>query len=462
MKDLRENLEWIKIDLDLEEALYFFPSSLTLIECDSQFDNFLRDFKEGKDFKDSTYPEHYIEDNLYNLEILYKEGFFNHLTCEDIKNIPLKRIVLANTLSCNMACTYCYNKFESNIDAPGEKDMSEDTFQKLIEFLKHNGKDLPGYELLFIGGEPLMNRSILEKAVEWKKMLEKKGKTLFLAVTTNATLLTEEMIDFCIKGKIYLKVTLEGNEREHNRHRVFPDGTGSYEKIMELLPSFFYKYDNPHKYVVTTLDTLLDEPEEKVIFMSAMGFNTVDLTEIYPGIDTKKTDEELENIYREKYRRLLSFLRFRIRSRNYLHIVQICSIINNIHFHIPLFHPCRAGIDSLSVSPDGTIYPCHHFYGDRRFALGSVYDKNFDENILSHYRLPVEERSECEKCLARLLCGGPCYHRSLAVTGDISLCNRKECIRKKALFKETLIFYNDLKKSDNESFQWFINTAIEF
>jgi len=361
-----------------------------------------------------------------------------------------------------MACTYCYNKFESNINSHEEKDMSEKTFQKLTEFLEHKGKDLPGYELLFIGGEPLMNRLILERAAEWKKILEKKGKSIFIAVTTNATLLTEEMIDFCIKGKIYLKVTLEGNEREHNRHRVFSDGTGSYGKIMELLPYFFHKYDNPHKYVVTTLDTLRDDPEERVLFISALGFNIIDLTEIYPGTDTEKTDEELEEIYRKKYRRLLSFLRFRIRSRNYLHIVQVFSIINSIHFRIPLFHPCRAGLDSLSVSPDGTIYPCHHFYGDRRFALGSVYDKDLDESILNPYRSGVDERIECAECPVRLICGGPCYHRSLAVTGEIYLCNRKECIRKKALFKETLVFYNDLKKSDHESFQWFINEAVTF
>ncbi|MEQ8169082.1 MAG: radical SAM protein [Candidatus Eremiobacterota bacterium] len=462
MKDINENLEWIKIDLDKEKSLYMFPSSLTLIEYDRQFDSFLKDFNNGRDFKNLPYPKHYIEDNLYNMEVLKKEGFFTPLTVEPLKKVPIKRVIIANTLSCNMACTYCYNKFESNKDGLKEKDMSEETFEKVIEFLEHNGKNLPGYELLFIGGEPLMNRAILEKAAEWKKTLEEKGKTLFLSVTTNTTLLTEEMIDFCIKSRIYLKITLEGNQKEHDKHRIFPDGTGTYKKIIELLPSFFYKYDNPYKYVVTTLDTLVDDPEEKVIFMSAMGFNIIDLTEIYPGIDTKKTEEELERIYREKYRRLLSFLRYRIRSRNYIHIVQISSIINNIHFHIPLFYPCRAGIDSLSVSPDGTIYACHHFFGDRRFILGSVYDKIFNKNTLAPYRITVEERSECRECPARLVCGGPCYHRCLAVTGDISLCNRKECIRKKALLKEIIIFYNELKKSDYDSFHWFINKGKEF
>ncbi len=114
MKDINENFEWIKIDLDMEKSLYMFPSSLTLIEYDRQFDNFLKDFNNGKDFKEFTYPENYIEDNLYNLDVLKKEGFFNPLTCGPLKNVHLKRIILANTLSCNLACTYCYNKFESN------------------------------------------------------------------------------------------------------------------------------------------------------------------------------------------------------------------------------------------------------------------------------------------------------------------------------------------------------------
>lgn len=303
-----------------------------------------------------------------------------------------------------------------------------------------------------------MNLEILEEAGKWGERLRKEGRDLFIAVTTNATLLSKDMIDFSMKYRINLKLTLDGNREEHNKNRIFPGGKGSYDRITDILPDYFHRYNNPSKYVATTIDTLKSDLEERVIRLGAMGFNIIDLTEIYhTEKEEEYNEEELDKIFREKYSAIFDFLYLRVRSRNYLRIIPIYDIIKGIHMKTPSFSRCTAGIDSLSVSPDGRIYPCHHFYGDKRFDMGSVYDREIEKEKFKPYRIPVTERNECNTCWAKLLCGGPCYHRSLAVTGDAFSCNKMECIRRKALIAEAFRFYIRLKNEDRESLDYFLN-----
>ncbi len=468
LKELCKNLEWVRFNLSTEDFIYFFPQSLTLIEYDNNLNRLLTDLKHIEEFHiaeerlSKFYPENYVKDNLDNLQLLMERGFFD--TFYPAKNsapMTFQRIILANTLKCNMACTYCYNKFESNLWNSCEKDMSVKTFNHITSFLEKHGKGINRFELLFIGGEPFMKIDILKEAVKWRQKLLKKNRDVLIIPTTNATLITEEIIKFCMDYGIYLKITLDGDKIEHDTNRIFPDGTGSYERINELLPDFFFLYDNPFKYVTTTIDTLKSEPVNRVILLSAMGFNVIELTEFYSVKEELLYDEkELLEIYREKYRKLFDFLFLRMRSRNYLHIIPVYDIIKKLHIRIPNPFPCRSGIDTIAVSPDGTIYPCHHFYGDTRFALGSVYDKKFDSKKLKPYRTFIGEKEECSSCWARFLCGGPCYHRSLAVTGDAFKLYLKDCIRKKALYSEAILFYIKLKNIDPAAIDWLLQCGL--
>jgi len=459
MKNFFKNLEWVKFYSLKKEPFYYFPDNMTLIEFDENFGRLLTDLKTAESQQLQGYSRGYVEDVLYNMETLRKRGLMRKIVPSVLPEyIPLNKIILANTMKCNLACAYCYNDFDSNSSSPEKGNMTVDTFLEMLKFLERNGKGLPFYKLLFIGGEPLMNLEILEEAGKWGEKLRDRGQDLLIAVTTNGTLINKETIDFCMKYRINLKLTLDGDKGEHNLNRVFPDGKGSYETIAEMLPDYFYTYKNPSKYVATTIDTLRSDLEGRIIRLAAMGFNIIDLTEIY--YEKKENDynqEEIEGIFREKYRKVFDFLYMRVRSRNYLRIIPVYDIVKSIHQRKPSFTRCTAGLDSLSVSPDGTIYPCHHFYGDKRFRLGTVYDEKISSEKLKGYRIAVTERHECSDCWARLLCGGPCYHRSLAVTGDAFLCNKMECIRRKAMIAEALSFYIRLKNQDSKSLEYFMN-----
>jgi uncharacterized protein len=499
MIDFLRDLEYIRgTSLD-GGPFYYFPDSMTLIEFDDNFGRLLEEIRRLEDpsliERLDGYPEGYVQDVLFNIGVLREKGLLNKIDFPGIPaHVPLGQIIVGNTMRCNLACTYCYNRFEMNAAASqggiglksngapsAEGDMTVDTFHLVTRFLEESGEDLPRYDLFFIGGEPLLNPEILEEAARWRKKLQAKGKDVLLAATTNAVLLDGRMADFCREHGIRLKITLDGTKEEHDSCRVFPGGGGTHRKIVDNLPGFFSTCQGTDRYAATTIDTRKAEPRERADLLSALGFEVIDLTELYsPGGDEIPDERELEEDFRRKYADLLDFLLHRIRKREYLRIIPVHEILKGLHTRKPAFMRCRAGGDSLAVSPDGTVYACHHFFGDARYALGragggATSAPALDEleegttaapapdsrrggpihvSALAPYRVPVTERPVCSTCWARLLCGGPCFHRSLAMAGDPFAPAKPECIRRKALIIETLRFYIKLSREDCAALEW--------
>lgn len=77
---------------------------------------------------------------------------------------------------------------------------------------------------------------------------------------------------------------------------------------------------------------------------------------------------------------------------------------------------CGAGITSLSVAADGSVYPCHMMH-DARFRMGNAF---VGDGPTREERLAMAERvhawdaeSACSTCDVRWICGGGCRARTL-------------------------------------------------
>lgn len=86
---------------------------------------------------------------------------------------------------------------------------------------------------MFFGGEPLINFKLIKEVVQRAKQLYS-GKILFL-MTTNASLLTNDKIDFLMENDFYLTISLNGDKQEHDRMRVYSNGRGTYDDIIKKL-----------------------------------------------------------------------------------------------------------------------------------------------------------------------------------------------------------------------------------
>ena len=86
----------------------------------------------------------------------------------------------------------------------------------------------------FMGGEPLLEFELIKKCVSY--ILQRKGdKKILFTMTTNGTLMTEDVIEFLVKYEFNLMISLDGDKKSHDINRRFKTGKGSFDIILENL-----------------------------------------------------------------------------------------------------------------------------------------------------------------------------------------------------------------------------------
>lgn len=103
------------------------------------------------------------------------------------------------TDDCNMKCNYCYEGNEKNKSV-----LSEDKLKTVLQYIIDNNPVNDPIDLVFLGGEPLLNPKMMVKAIEIINSKYADCKDLFhYSITTNGTLLTRDIIDFLIENALF-------------------------------------------------------------------------------------------------------------------------------------------------------------------------------------------------------------------------------------------------------------------
>lgn len=178
-------------------------------------------------------------------ENLIRGGFFIEKNIEEWEEVfsqwekedcsPQKFTMIINpTLDCNMRCWYCY---EQHNKMAYMSDKILQSIKNLIERQTSNS-ELKGLNIDFFGGEPLLCykkqvQPILEKAYNDCLRFKKK---LYVSFTTNGFLLTPKIIGELNKyakwGQIRIQITLDGNEKLHNKVKCLGGIHPTYKKIV--------------------------------------------------------------------------------------------------------------------------------------------------------------------------------------------------------------------------------------
>jgi len=82
----------------------------------------------------------------------------------------------------------------------------------------------------------------------------------------------------------------------------------------------------------------------------------------------------------------------------------------------------------MAVTPQGDLYPCHQFIGNRDFILGDVRRGVVNNKLSDEFRsLVLFSRGECRECWAKYYCSGGCAANAYRSTGDIRGLYRPGC-----------------------------------
>jgi uncharacterized protein len=354
------------------------------------------------------------------------------------------------TNQCNLACTYCYEYGEDKIvdteQGRQSKFMSATTARNSVEFLLKESGSVA--HLTFFGGETLLNFPVLKETVAYaRRRAAEVGKAIDFSLTTNATLLRSDIIDFLAENGIAVTVSMDGPRELQNKFRVFHNGAGSYDVVAPKIKELLRKHrSRPIGARVTLTSDTLDITRiyrhltEEFGFFE-VGFAPVTTSPTRPyAISDGGFDRMLEQ-FRELAREFLDHV-----AENRHHgFSNVKDTLEEIHKGVSKPYPCGAGLGLLGVSTDGDVAICHRFAGSETHKLGTVsdgIDREAQAAFLDQHH--IAEKTDCHTCWARPLCAGGCYHEAHVRYGTTRRPNLHYCEWIRGWTETCLEIYADL------------------
>jgi len=353
---------------------------------------------------------------------------------------PLTTLVLNVTNKCNLACTYCYefgeDKLADALRKNGDKRrsrMSSETAQQSIDFLMENSTGRDQVNLTFFGGETLLNFETIRDAVLYaKERATECGKRMGFALTTNATLLTDEIIDFLVEHRFGVNVSIDGGSEEQDRHRTFKSGEGTYEEIaprIQRLIAANSGVGQPIGARVTLTEGAASVRDTYEHLVGELGFDQVGFAPVTsaPGRDYALASASMDALLDD----------FRVLTEDYVEAAienkrhgfsNIEDLLRELHQGVNKAHPCGAGLGLLGVSTEGDLGLCHRFVESGEHEVGDV-ESGIDQEKRQQFLIDghISNKAECQTCFARPHCSGGCYHEAEVRYGDASHPNVHHC-----------------------------------
>lgn len=151
-------------------------------------------------------------------------------------------IALQVTQGCNLRCKYCAYSGSYDNRVHSSKRMSKEIAFKAIDFLFDHSIDRDRVSLGFYGGEPLLELDLIKECVKYAKK-KSIGKELMFNITSNTTLITDEVLKFLYDNEFSLTVSLDGDRQAHDKNRVFAaNGAGTFSVVMQILEKIQTQY----------------------------------------------------------------------------------------------------------------------------------------------------------------------------------------------------------------------------
>ena len=322
------------------------------------------------------------------------------------------------TTRCTLRCRYCYLE-------RGRADMSPETAVAVVRSLfrsvrRHN---LNRLVLRFAGGEAILNARAIVAALSESDALARRHRkrtgrdfTLGVELLTNGTRFPDSLVQTLVDHHAHVMVSLDGLKAEHDAQRVFPDGSGSFDRVIATLRRLKAAGLAVNTSTVITNRNLRGIPtlveflvSEEIPFVLDL-FRENPCTEGSP--DLPLDSEELIRVLRDTIRMLRGRLP---------HQAMTSSLLDLVRLDAPRLRPCGAGVNYLAVDTEGRIAKCHMAISEsvshyrRRDPLGDVQgDRTGLQNP------PVDEKPQCRRCRWRYFCAGGCPLLARRVFGSFA------------------------------------------
>ena len=358
---------------------------------------------------------------LYRLGQLFGEDSYAEIAKNWNKQSVVKALCLHIAHDCNLRCKYC---FGDTGGFQGERClMSAEVGKKAIDFVIKNSASRKNIEIDYFGGEPLMNFDVVKEITDYAKSEgEKHGKNFRFTITTNGILLNDEIMDYINENMSNVVLSIDGKKETNDRVRYRVDGSGSYDTIVPKFKKMAESRDQDRYYVRGTFTAYNAEFCEDVIHLADLGFKQ---TSVEPVVapeteDYALTKEHIPTVFAQ-YEKLAEEYVKRYKEGNWFNFFHFMIDLDQGPCVVKRLSGCGAGHEYLAVAPNGDIYPCHQFVGNKDFIMGNVDKGNVDEKIKTYFKKSnIYTKEKCKNCFAKFYCSGGCSANAWNFNGDIN------------------------------------------
>ena len=347
----------------------------------------------------------------------------------------IKSLTLNITQICNLKCTYCAAGGDGTYGDPVNKINVEKTLPQLKFFLEK----LPArssFNLSFVGGEPFLYPQAMKVIYDYVQSESAlRNLDCKFMVTTNATLMSADVINMLSTMKIHVTVSLDGNDDINDHVRPSKDGTSSTALTLHGIKKLVSIRKSLASIGISAVFSQQNlKVKESYLFFKTLGADWYEFNFSY----SEKNSEVQAEFLREM--KEVAAIAWQTGGETELRKIKAFnSYFETLDSQQRIENFCGAGKSYLMIDAKNQLYVCPWVVGKKEEIVGSG---NFiDSSKLTKYQKPLIELNNCQTCWARFLCGGGCMFINQTHSGDKHKKNDLFCERTRDLILLGIMYY---------------------
>lgn len=341
---------------------------------------------------------------------------------EPLRDRKISTLYVVLNRDCNFGCGYCFLP-------PEERAIDPEDARRAVDLLDETDRDRK--HIVFYGGEPLLSLDLV------RDLVAETDDSWGYSVVTNGTLVSTEVASFLADNGFKVSVSIDGPPEVHNRTRRFPDGSGTYDRVVEGARNL-ERVGHPYQVLCTVNEHNVADLPQTVAHLDA-EFDHRGISLNFPCLSGKGDEGPTAGVAPDEL------------AEAWLALVEsyaegdLDTLPTNIYHRwirplsegVPAQLYCAGCRTHAVVSPNGKLGPCmaadtHPETDEETFwrdldELDSI--EAYEESALMddwQATLPVD-REACHDCPGFTLCGGGCPYDGYALTGDIRTKDPRFC-----------------------------------
>lgn len=350
------------------------------------------------------------------------------------KKVDSVTILLTN--DCNLRCDYC---FEAN---KGKDYILKETAEEIMMRTYRNlPKDTYGenkFTVNLFGGEPMLAWPVIKHLCD---VANREHLNVAFGITTNMTMMTDEMLRYIDDNDIFLLTSVDGNQVAHDTHRC-----GSYSTVIRNIQKVI---NRGLTHLIEVRMTVTPETA-KYMAESVKMFIDMGINNICPvaASDIEWSDEAIEE-FRKAYRDTLNMYVDILNDENNCRNISIRKVDEALNAvlspHGDFDKMCNIASTRWVVADwNGDIWPCPDFPTTdneelQKLKIGNFFTGVDVDKIRTEPMKAKFDMEKCKNCPAKASCKSGCPYQNFYNCGSFYTPTDAYC-------KLEVMYYEEIQK----------------